>query len=353
MQKRGVRITKLLQPSRDQEWEADGTHCSWGVAPQTKQVWSCRGALRKLGAMYSFGEEHGDDARSFWAAPAPQNRSPSKTLARTPVAMRRRRPIIDWWGQKEMLAAQFKKYTEQDASSTEAESRRMCRAIHGLGHHLGKALRDLPQPITDASRREALTSVSYDPFDNALKAGADINWGDPATNGLTVLHSAAANNDLRLLQFLLHRRADPAALDWSNRSALHLAAKEGHVRVAQELLERMDKDAVNWLDEHHATPLHLAAMYDHVPVARLLVARDADPAEEDELSHRPLDLAVKAGAHGVARFLANHHPDAPPENSELLDEFDRECNIHRRQEILMKIASSLGKKGRRGRRKRK
>uniref|UniRef100_A0A667WYV2 Cyclin-dependent kinase inhibitor 2C (p18, inhibits CDK4) n=1 Tax=Myripristis murdjan TaxID=586833 RepID=A0A667WYV2_9TELE len=68
-----------------------------------------------------------------------------------------------------------------------------------------------------------------------LAAGADPNARDP-TCGLTVTHDAAREGFLDMVHVLVEHRADVNAVDFDGNLPLHLAAREGHLKVVQLLL---------------------------------------------------------------------------------------------------------------------
>ena len=90
-------------------------------------------------------------------------------------------------------------------------------------------------------------------------------------------------------------------------TALHIAARYGHVAIAELLIEAAaDLDAVTKTGE---TPLMTAARHDKPAIAALLLRADADTALENDDCKTALALAVEEGHTSVATLLA---PAAAP-----------------------------------------
>lgn len=107
--------------------------------------------------------------------------------------------------------------------------------------------------------------------------------------GMTPLILAAGNDRLAVAAMLLNRGASISARDVNGDTALHLAAYPDGPEIARLLLNRMTIiDARNNIGQ---TPLQMAAALNHVRTVSLLLARGADPVQQDKSGHSALDLA--------------------------------------------------------------
>jgi uncharacterized protein len=120
--------------------------------------------------------------------------------------------------------------------------------------------------------------------------------------------AAAARGDLPEVEACRNRGADPEdARDNDRRTALHLAAMNGHAHLVKYFLE--DRVDARLLDEDFKTPLMLAAAKNHAAVVQVYIDCDVtvDPespaAEESALSESAaadaadcIPLIVKGGA---------------------------------------------------------
>jgi ankyrin repeat protein len=91
------------------------------------------------------------------------------------------------------------------------------------------------------------------------------------------LRAAAYNGNLVTVRKLLDEAVDPNVCDQWGRTALSLAAKQGHIQVVKALLA-----GGAWVDPHedydtHETPLAAAAENGHAPIVEILIAAGANP----------------------------------------------------------------------------
>ncbi|MCX5645766.1 MAG: ankyrin repeat domain-containing protein [Phycisphaerae bacterium] len=136
-----------------------------------------------------------------------------------------------------------------------------------------------------------------------IDAGADIK--DKGSRGRPLLHTAVSslNSFVRsdVVTPLIAAGANVNALALSNFTALHYAARDGHVRAA-ELLLAHGAD-VNARTASGQTPLHFAVRRGHDDIVALLVEKGADVAAKDRSGKTPLDCARAAGRGDVVAFL--------------------------------------------------
>jgi len=112
-----------------------------------------------------------------------------------------------------------------------------------------------------------------------LARSADYSAADG--DGWTALHTACAHGSADSVDLLLRRRALPAASVVSGQTPLHLACAGGHLSIVCMLLEKADENVISAEDEMGRTALHIAALEGHdcvmsaLSLARSLLARHA------------------------------------------------------------------------------
>lgn len=96
----------------------------------------------------------------------------------------------------------------------------------------------------------------------ALDAGAPVNVADD--QGRTALHMAAANGHSPIVTLLLQRGADVGARNRELNTPLHWAAMNGRSEVASQLMAyRSDPAALN---RHERTPIDEAVHHGHLAI---------------------------------------------------------------------------------------
>ena len=84
-----------------------------------------------------------------------------------------------------------------------------------------------------------------------------------------MLCHAAAGGDAKKVRELLHKnKVDVNAADYDKRTALHLAASEGHYEIVKILLE--SRASINARDRWGSTPLDDANRQNHSLIAAYL-----------------------------------------------------------------------------------
>jgi ankyrin repeat protein len=94
-------------------------------------------------------------------------------------------------------------------------------------------------------------------------------------------------------------------LDHHDRTALHVAAREGHEDVVKLLVSSGAE--VNLHDEDYYSPLHYACMEGHIAVATILLGSGANAqARADEDGFTPLHIAIKSSSSDLIQLLLAH-----------------------------------------------
>lgn len=108
-------------------------------------------------------------------------------------------------------------------------------------------------------------------------------------NFTTALHLAAREGHLKIVKLLLRRGADIFDTNSSNETALHASVK--HPPVVEYLLSKGARNDVPKINKN--TPLHKAVASDCLESVKLLISRGADVNSKDSINQTPLHTAVK------------------------------------------------------------
>jgi len=145
----------------------------------------------------------------------------------------------------------------------------------------GCATRPFSHPIQDA-----VVNGDLETIEALVATGADLDVED--NRGRTPLYYASWYGRPEITKYLLSKGADPAkgAAAKGYRNALHEAAYNGHVEVAEILIAHgMD---VNCRTSAQHTPLHIAAWHRYPEMVRLLISKGADVDAQDRDKHTAL-----------------------------------------------------------------
>lgn len=134
-----------------------------------------------------------------------------------------------------------------------------------------------------------------------VRKGADVNAAQ--ADGMTALHWAALNGDLKMLEVLLVAGAVTEPLTrLGGYTPLHLAASRGHGPVIERLLKAGSKPAM--VTATGVQPIHLAAQAGSADGVRFLIDRGADVNARDNTHGRtPLVFAASQNRVDTMRML--------------------------------------------------
>ncbi len=128
--------------------------------------------------------------------------------------------------------------------------------------------------------------------------------------GLSILHYAAMNNRPELISYLLKNGAAINATGkgiYANQTALHIAAKHGHIQAISALLKAGAKQTLDG-----KTPLELAVEHDHVSVLPLLLSHeDATAIKYDDNTHTIFDIATKYNSKKCLEYFIDQQVYLP------------------------------------------
>lgn len=145
----------------------------------------------------------------------------------------------------------------------------------------------------------------------------DINEKDKGSDEKTILHTAASNGWVKIVEALIaDERVDPNLFDGQGRTPLHRAEGPRSEAVVAALLASSKVDP-NKLDIDGQTPLRNAAMYGSPEVIRALLADPrVDPNLIDSVRYTPLQIAIVYGCTEVAQALLSDKRVEVNEDSE-------------------------------------
>ncbi|XP_058449487.1 ankyrin-3-like isoform X2 [Malaya genurostris] len=127
----------------------------------------------------------------------------------------------------------------------------------------------------------------------------DINTCN--ANGLNALHLAAKDGHFDIVQELLKRGANVDNATKKGNTSLHIASLAGQEEIIQLLLQY--NASVNVQSQNGFTPLYMAAQENHDECVNLLLAKGANPALATEDGFTPLAVAMQQGHDKVVAVL--------------------------------------------------
>jgi truncated hemoglobin YjbI len=132
------------------------------------------------------------------------------------------------------------------------------------------------------------------------------------SSGRTLLNGASGNGGIAIVQLLLELGADPNTADSSGHTPLYYAGNSCAAATGGDIVRALAAAGAN-VDAHsgvkHCTALHMAARRGHVPVAAALLDCGADIEARDRAGDTPLRRAVNCGKADVAELLLSRGAD--------------------------------------------
>ncbi|KAI1084648.1 glycerophosphodiester phosphodiesterase GDE1 [Whalleya microplaca] len=161
----------------------------------------------------------------------------------------------------------------------------------------------------------------------------------PVSKSSAVLAMATRSNFKAIIKMLVEAGVDINWQDDTGETALHIAARFGHIECAKILVQGSDEQKANLelTEKSFAwTPLHISAVDGHLPVAQLLVDAGAEVGKMDSFGWTAKEHAALRGHMAIAKLLglytaispspsgseeseASTVPPSPPETSSLED----------------------------------
>lgn len=146
---------------------------------------------------------------------------------------------------------------------------------------------------------DLIAAVYRDDSDTVIafvERGMDVNSVDPAGN--TLLHVAARNGNVRLIEFLLRNRANPLVKNRVGDTPLMLATYTGKLDAVRLLVAGGSQ-----LNHSGWTPLHYAVFANQPEVAAYLIEKGADLNVRAPNQQTPLMIAARNANLDIAKLL--------------------------------------------------
>ncbi|KAK6070940.1 glycerophosphoryl diester phosphodiesterase [Seiridium cupressi] len=148
------------------------------------------------------------------------------------------------------------------------------------------------------------------------EAGAIVKSRGPVSQSSIVLAIATKANFASIVKMLVQAGININWQDETGESALHIAARFGHLECAKILLQgNADQKAdLELFEKSFAwTPLHIAAVDGHLEVAQLLLENGAQAAKMDSFGWTAKEHAALRGHITLANLLLSYTKDEVPQ----------------------------------------
>ncbi|KAK4994024.1 hypothetical protein LTR66_005868 [Elasticomyces elasticus] len=152
----------------------------------------------------------------------------------------------------------------------------------------------------------ALTKNGESPR-SLVESSSNVQPERLGTVGMTALHQAARNGHLGVVQRLMERGADLEALSGSGQTVLHFAAEGGHIQVMEYLLGC--EVAIDSEDFYGLTAVHKAASNGQAGIVQRLIERGANLESLCGNDWTALDFAAENGHLHVVQLLLGFYVD--------------------------------------------
>jgi ankyrin len=172
------------------------------------------------------------------------------------------------------------------------------------------------QILTDSRKSEkAAKSDSSSSFLRAARAGnldkvIDFLKSDRAdittcnANGLNALHLAAKEGHVNIVNELIARGANVDSATKKGNTAMHIASLAGQLEVVKILVQNGAK--INMQSQTGFTPLYMAAQENHLPVVKYLIDKGANSTLATEDGFTPMAVALQQGHTEVVNLLMEY-----------------------------------------------
>ncbi|XP_067142958.1 ankyrin repeat domain-containing protein 6-like [Centruroides vittatus] len=217
----------------------------------------------------------------------------------------------------------------------------------------------IPVPTLRERLRQAAIAGQPDRVKEYCRLGVAI---EPDEEGRTALHLAAANGHVDIVKILLHYGAKVNTADVAGYTPLHQASTEGHVEVVRLLLK--NGSHVDAQDEHHGnTALHEAAWKGYSQTLEVLCKHKANVYILNKGGFSALHLACQNGHNQSCRVILlsgckpdikNNYGDTPLHTASryghagvlriLISAFCHTSELNKNGDTALHIAAAMGRR---------
>ena len=229
--------------------------------------------------------------------------------------------LIDWmfteryfYGQKEFCFEYPDVFLESDLDLLKSMLAENMRELANCEMKIREKDRFVMRPL-DVELYEACAKGSSETVRKLLDRGADPNaphWEKPwptdlepeiYTEDYYCVHQAAVNPDIRILNLLVERGADPNRREYWGRQPLAYAGRSGTLEMVRRLVELGNDPGNN--DEDGGTVLSWSALNPDERVLELLLECGAEIGDTC-VGGTELDIALREGTPERVRFFVEH-----------------------------------------------
>lgn len=181
--------------------------------------------------------------------------------------------------------------------------------IEEVKKRLGLGSTNKMENFMNEKTNEGLTALHYASSNGNIKMmqllkqyGAKI---EAITNtGKNVLHIAAENNQPSMIIYcVMNEPLDIFSVDENGSTPLHLACYSGSFECVNYLLS-LNSD-INAIDKEKYTPLHLAVIKEREKIVKLLLKKGADKNMKSNKNELPIDIAKNKNYLNIVKILSD------------------------------------------------
>ena len=138
--------------------------------------------------------------------------------------------------------------------------------------------------------------------DVLINWGADIEERNPYYSRTPLVHSAALNTDIAMIETLIRRRAAVDAQDKDSKTAAHYAAANNRLDIMQKLIDAGANLEIEDCDGN--TPIHFVVEQpEYYALAKYMVQKGVSLKHKNKAGGDPLNLALNSPADNGETYL--------------------------------------------------